>query len=81
MSILDLLLERVLSLAWGRRSNAAVDLPSEVPAVKRSWLDDVSPGLQAEFDKMPDLVRDENGDRCWPDELGTPLQKDLNPIG
>jgi hypothetical protein len=35
--------------------------------------------LQAELDAIPDMVRDEDGDRDYPDNFYRPLRKDMNP--
>lgn len=40
-----------------------------------------SPELQAQIDAIPEMVRDENGDRDYPDSFYRSLHKDLNPIG
>jgi hypothetical protein len=39
----------------------------------------LSPELQAQIDAIPDMVRDEEGDRDYPDSFYRPLRKDMNP--
>lgn len=83
MTILDLLLDRVRSLTSPKPNRPGMpenELAQSLTLLRGANVNfGFSPALQAQLNAIPDMVRDKNGDRDYPDSAygGSPLEPGL----